>query len=90
LVGDSARYAGDRLLHESRRPGAGAQSRVEPASQGLQARGNNYYDNDKTLREKSFPLKIKSARVKFAGALLYVADCNAWAAIAISRCPLLA
>jgi hypothetical protein len=67
LVGHSTRYACDHLLHESRRQGARAQSGVEPASQGLQARGNNYYDNDKALKEKSFPLKIKSAREKFRG-----------------------
>jgi hypothetical protein len=67
LVGHSARYAGDHLLHESRRQGARTQGRVEPTAQNYQARGNNHYDDDKTLTGKSFPLKIKSAREKFRG-----------------------
>ena len=52
FVGHSTRYAGDHLLHESRRQGARAQGRVEPTTtQDYQARGNNYHDNDKTLAE---------------------------------------
>ncbi len=53
----------------------GAQGRVEPTTRGLQARGNDYYDNDKTLTERSFPLKSKAPARNFAGALLYARCC---------------
>ena len=46
-----------------------AEGRVEPTTtQDYQARGNNYYDNDKTLTGKLLRL-IKDAREKFRGRL---------------------
>jgi hypothetical protein len=77
FVDHSTRYAGNHLLHESRRQGTRAQGRVEPTTQGLQARGNNYYDNDKTLKEKSLRLNQKRPReISRALCCTHVAACD--------------
>jgi len=62
FVDHSTRYAGNHLLHESRRPSTRAQGRVEPTTQGYQARGNNYYDDDKTLTKKLLRLNQRRPR----------------------------
>ncbi len=80
FVGHSTRYAGNHLLHESRRQGARAQSRVEPTTTpDYQARGNNYYDNDKTLTEKSLRLNQRRPReISRALCCTHVAACDGW------------
>jgi hypothetical protein len=68
MVGDSARDAGDGLLHECWRPSGCSQSRVEPASSGLREE-RNHNDNDQALiaKGRSFS-RIKGARGRFSRA----------------------
>ena len=50
----------------------------QPAS-GYQARGNNYYDNDKTLTEKSLRLNQRRPReISRALCCTHVAACDGW------------